>query len=159
MTFKFYTDGGCSGNKRDCGGLGGWAWIMTDMGDNIIDRQSGAERNVTNNMMELQACIEALKAAKRNCLLGQSLIIVTDSQYLQKGYDEYMPEWVANKWRTSSNKPVINLDRWKQIHSLTPEFSSVNFQWVRGHSTNQLNNMVDAMVQEEISYLKKSRLQ
>ena len=56
-----YTDGACSGNP----GPGGWASIL------IAGKQKkelyGAKENTTNNIMELTAIIEGLKALKIEC--------------------------------------------------------------------------------------------
>ncbi len=55
MTMKIYTDGSC---LRNPGGPGGWAWwspTTKQMG-------SGYVATTTNNRMELQASLEAVKA-------------------------------------------------------------------------------------------------
>jgi len=61
MNLLVYTDGGCSGNRRDAGCPGAWAYIVVDVGGNIVDQFSGREENVTNNQMELKAVIMALR--------------------------------------------------------------------------------------------------
>ena len=63
---KIYTDGACSGNP----GPGGWAAIL--IYKDTIKEISGGERNTTNNIMELTAIKEALKALK---VEGKILII------------------------------------------------------------------------------------
>ena len=49
-----FTDGACSGNP----GPGGWAFIMKHVTSGKVMEKSGAERETTNNRMELQAVIE-----------------------------------------------------------------------------------------------------
>ncbi len=50
-----YTDGACSGNP----GPGGWAWAVAPEG---TPHGSGGERATTNQRMELQAVLEALRS-------------------------------------------------------------------------------------------------
>lgn len=54
-----YTDGACSGNP----GPGGWGAIL--LYNDIIKELSGGKPNTTNNIMEMTAVIEALKALKK----------------------------------------------------------------------------------------------
>ena len=60
-----YTDGACSGNP----GPGGWGCIL--IYNNTKKELSGGNKNTTNNIMEITATIEALKADvyKRQALL------------------------------------------------------------------------------------------
>lgn len=58
---QIYTDGACSGNP----GKGGYASILIYNGHEKVI--SGYEENTTNNIMELTAVIEALKALKEPC--------------------------------------------------------------------------------------------
>lgn len=152
MQFKIYTDGGCSGNKRDAGCKGAWAYIILDSADNIIDRLSGLEKNVTNNMMEMMAVIRGLKTLKSFTDYQyvsskiHDCIIMTDSRYIVGNYEDYVPEWKKNGWRKSGGGSVINIDLWKEICSLSPEFKSFKFQWIKGHSTNKFNQEADALV-------------
>lgn len=46
----------------------------------------GGERETTNNRMELMAAIRALEALKRSC----EVLLVTDSEYVMKGINEWM---------------------------------------------------------------------
>ena len=48
-----FTDGACSGNP----GPGGWAYILRHVGTGKNKEAFGAERETTNNRMELQAVI------------------------------------------------------------------------------------------------------
>jgi len=152
MNFTIYTDGGCSGNKRDAGCKGAWAGVILDPGNQGIASFKGFEENTTNNRMELSAVFKGLKYAKEvadNNYGGSKLIdciIITDSMYVVNNYEDYVDEWKKNGWRKSGGGSVINFDIWKMICSMTPEFKSVKFQWVKGHSTNKFNQQADALV-------------
>jgi ribonuclease HI len=49
-----YTDGGC----RDK--IGGWAYVISEDGKSVWKKDSGGERNTTNNKMELTAILNGL---------------------------------------------------------------------------------------------------
>jgi len=148
---KIYTDGGCSGNP----GPGGWAYVMvlnTFQGGNIIAQNKGAEKETTNNRMELTAVIEALLALKAMDGVPRQATVYTDSQYVQKGITEWIRTWKRNSWRTSDKKPVKNQDLWVKLDSLAGEMP-VFWEWVRGHAGNEYNELCDSMTQEAIAEL------
>ena len=148
-SLKIYTDGGCSGNP----GTGGWAYVIivkTFQGEKIIAQNKGAEKNTTNNRMELSAVIEALHALKSQDGLPRHVTVYTDSQYVQKGISEWIITWKRNSWRTSDKKPVKNQDLWMELDSLNGELS-INWEWVRGHAGNEYNELCDKMTQEAIA--------
>jgi ribonuclease HI len=131
-----YTDGGCDPNP----GPGGWAALI--MKDGEKKEISGADGQTTNNRMELTAAINAL-----NSLTTPSRVMIyTDSQYLQRGIEEWMPGWLRKNWR-GANGPVLNQDLWKALlEAVRPH--QVSWQWVKGHAGNVYNNRVDALVQQ-----------
>jgi ribonuclease HI len=146
---KIFTDGGCSGNP----GPGGWAYlivIQTFQGEKIIAQDYGAERDTTNNRMELTAVLEALRALKTMDNIPGKATVYTDSQYVQKGITEWIRTWKRNSWRTSDKKPVKNKDLWVELDSLAGEFS-LNWQWIRGHAGNYYNELCDHMTQDAIA--------
>ena len=152
MEFTIYTDGGCSGNKRNSGCQGAWACIILDPGNNEIGKAFQAENNTTNNRMEMTAIIKGLELLKNMTavLYGgtkfHDCVVVSDSKYVINNFEEYLPEWKKNGWRKSGGGSVINVDLWKKICSLFPEFKSFKFKWVKGHSTNRFNQEADALV-------------
>jgi len=146
---KIYTDGGCSGNP----GPGGWAYvIVTDafQGDEILAEQWGAEKDTTNNRMELTAVIESLWAIKTMNDVPRQVTIYTDSQYVQKGITDWIHKWKQNAWRTSDKKPVKNKDLWIALDSLAGEFSP-GWVWVQGHAGIEYNERCDRMTQRAIA--------
>ena len=134
---KIYTDGSCLENPGD----GGWAAII------IFGQQkkiiSGNQENTTNNRMELLAPIEALKTLQKNSRLE----IITDSKYVKLGITEWIHNWKKNGWKTSNKKEVKNVDLWKQLDSLVKDFDA-KWSWVKGHSTDLLNNEVDLLAKK-----------
>ena len=85
---EIYTDGACKGNP----GPGGWGALMIFKG--VEKELWGGERETTNNRMELTAAIRALAELKRECQVR----LVTDSQYVMQGIQEWMPNWKKRGW-------------------------------------------------------------
>ena len=140
MKYKIYTDGACSGNP----GPGGWGAVILDQ-DDKQKNISGSEKNTTNNRMELLAAIMSLKKIKTN----SEVVIFTDSIYVKNGITEWMKNWKKNGWKNSSKKPVKNKDLWEKLDKLC-EANSVSWKWVKGHSSNEFNNLADELATKAI---------
>lgn len=134
-----YTDGACSGNP----GKGGWAAVLMYGGSR--KEISGYSELTTNNKMELQAVIEAIKLLKRECYID----IYTDSNYVKDGITTWIHNWKKNKWRTSKKEDVKNKELWVELDSLV-QLHKITWHWVKGHSDNELNNRVDELARSEI---------
>ena len=134
---KIYTDGSCLGNP----GKGGWAAIIID--DNKKIQIKGSKKDTTNNQMELLAPIKALKKIPK----GSNVQIFTDSKYVKSGITEWIHNWKKNGWKTANKQPVKNKELWSQLDLMTSEFE-IKWSWVKGHSTDKLNNEVDLIARE-----------
>jgi ribonuclease HI len=133
-TVLVFADGACKGNP----GPGGWGAILR-MGAREKEI-CGGERETTNNRMELTAVIRALEALKRHC----SVKVYTDSQYVQKGISEWLPQWKRRGWRTADKKPVKNDDLWRELDALAQQHK-IEWHWVRGHAGHAENERADAL--------------
>ena len=140
---KIWTDGSCLGNP----GPGGWAFVATD-GKNTAER-SGAERDTTNNRMELTAVIRAISAARRH----NEIEIHTDSQYVKNGMQAWIKNWKKNNWRTADKKPVKNKELWMMLDELAGAIK-IHWVWVRGHNGNELNERCDELARTAAEKLK-----
>lgn len=136
---EIYTDGACSGNP----GPGGYGAILTYKGH--TKEISGWSSHTTNNRMELLAAIRALEALKRPCEVNLNV----DSQYLRQGITQWIEKWQRNGWRTSSKKPVKNVDLWKRLLEIT-KVHHVHWHWVRGHAGDPMNERADALARDAI---------
>ncbi len=137
---KIYTDGSCLGNP----GNGGWAAIIIE--DEKKTLIKGSKKDTTNNQMELLAPIKALKKIPK----GSNVQIFTDSKYVKSGITEWIHNWKKNGWKTAKKQPVKNKDLWTELDLMTSEFE-IKWSWVKGHSTDKLNNEVDLMAREAAS--------
>ncbi|MHA7813486.1 MAG: ribonuclease HI [Phycisphaerales bacterium] len=133
---ELYTDGACSGNP----GPGGWAFLLRHPRSGKAVERSGGERETTNNRMELTAVIEGLGALTRASVVD----LYSDSQYVLKGLNEWMPGWKRKGWKTASKQPVKNVDLWKQLDTLKGEHE-IRFHWVKGHAGHPENERVDEL--------------
>lgn len=142
---NIYTDGACSGNP----GPGGWAYIIINK--IIIKKESGGQLQTTNNRMEMTAIINALK----NFNEKSNIIINTDSKYVINGITQWIISWKENKWIGSNKKKVKNYDLWKELDFLR-KIHEVEWRWVKGHSGDNMNEMVDKMARDESEKLQNS---
>jgi len=133
-----FSDGGCSPNP----GLGGWAAILR-CGE-VEKEISGAERQTTNNRMELTAVTRALETLKGPC----RVTVVTDSEYLANAFRQrWIEKWKRNGWKTSTKDPVKNQELWMALDALAAKHQ-ITWQWCRGHSGHPENERCDEMVGE-----------
>jgi ribonuclease HI len=129
-----YTDGACLGNP----GPGGWAWAIP--GGRWAN---GAENPSTNQRMEIHAALEAVRA------IEGPLEIVSDSTYVVNCFrDAWWRGWLSRGWVNSAKKPVANRDLWEPMIQLYRERDDVTFSWVKGHSGDPMNDLVDRLAVE-----------
>ncbi|PCI02088.1 MAG: ribonuclease HI [Zetaproteobacteria bacterium] len=134
-----YTDGACSGNP----GPGGWGvWLRAG---NHEKELCGGEKHTTNQRMELQAAIEALKALKQ----PSSITIVTDSKYVLNGITDWIHGWKKKGWKNSKKEPVANRELWEALDALNQKHD-VDWQWVKGHSGDEGNDKADELARQGI---------
>ena len=131
---SIHTDGSCLGNP----GPGGWAALLR-YGEKERELVGG-EAQTTNNRMELMAAICALMALTRSCQVR----LTTDSQYVMKGIQEWLPNWKKRGWKTASKEPVKNADLWQALDEQVNRHQ-VEWQWVRGHTGHPGNEKADQL--------------
>ncbi len=145
-----YTDGACSGNP----GPGGWGALMRAMdGDTIVKERelNGGAAETTNNRMELVAAISALDALER----PSRLTIVTDSAYVKNGITGWLHGWKRNGWKTSTKKPVKNVDLWQRLDAAQSRHE-VTWEWIKGHAGHEGNERADELARAGMAPFKPS---
>ena len=134
MATVAYTDGACSGNP----GPGGWAWAIPGGA-----YASGAATHTTNQRMEIEAALEAARA------IDGPLRIVSDSTYVVNCFrDRWWEGWLARNWVNKAKKPVANRDLWEPLIDLVRSRGDITFEWVKGHSGDPMNDLVDRLAVE-----------
>lgn len=129
-----YTDGACLGNP----GPGGWG-VRILYPDGAVRELGGREASTTNNRMELQGALAALRAIQP----GATAIVYSDSQYVINGLTKWLPGWKRKGWLTAAREPVKNRDLWMQLDAENP--GRVKWRHVRGHSGDPDNDRADAI--------------
>ncbi len=138
--FKVYTDGACLGNP----GPGGYAAVILSSDSQKLKTVKGAEKDSTNNRMELRAVIEALKIIPKKTKIE----LYSDSSYVLNGLSSWIEGWKKNGWKTASKNAVANQDLWQELDLLSSDFE-LSYQKVKGHSGDQYNEEVDNLAKKE----------
>lgn len=152
MTTLFaYTDGACSGNP----GPGGWGVLLRAVdGETILKERelSGGAAETTNNQMELMAAITALETLER----PSEVTVVTDSAYVKNGVTGWIHGWKRNGWRTSSKKPVKNVELWQRLDAAQSRHQ-VTWEWVKGHAGHPENEKADELARAGMAPFKPAK--
>jgi ribonuclease HI len=107
---------------------------------------SGGELRTTNQRMEIRAALEAVRS-----LGGRpgKLEIVSDSTYVVNCFrDRWWVAWRARGWLNSKRQSVANRDLWEPLIDAVEARGEVAFRWVRGHSGDLMNDLVDRLAVE-----------
>lgn len=143
---NIYTDGACKNNP----GPGGYGIILEY--NDIKKEISGGSRDTTNNIMELTAVIEALKALNQPCEVN----LYSDSQYVCNAINKnWLNNWEKSNWKKADKKPVANRELWQQLSALL-EMHKVNFIWIKGHAGHPENERCDKLATAEAAKFQKN---
>src|SRR5687768_12981275 len=110
---EIFTDGSSSVIKKNnirYGGIG--VFFGDDNNNNISESFSGPD--VTNQRMELQACIYGILKCNSNNIY--EIKIYSDSLYLIKIMTDWMFKWQQNQWTKKGG--IMNLDLIKKLYDL-----------------------------------------
>ena len=127
---------------------GGWGAVL--IYNDIKKEISGGSKETTNNIMEITAVIESLKLLKEPC----EVELYSDSSYVVNAFlQNWIESWQKNNWRNSKKEEVKNKELWLELIELT-KVHKVNFNKVKGHSDNDLNNRCDYLATHAIEDFK-----
>lgn len=144
MKIEIYTDGS---SKPHTSKAGGWAYVCILEIEGRLEKQqvefwkSGGATNTTNNRMELMAIIKGLEFIWNSSLLGNKIVVYSDSQYCVKGSNIWVGNWIANNWNDDT---VKNRDLWERLHRIK-KLVNPEIVWVRGHDGNYFNERADKL--------------
>lgn len=138
VRIKLYTDGGCRPNPGE--GAAAFAVII----DNEINYYRGISiQHGTNNIGELTAIVEGLEYIS-NTYPEADVTVITDSEYAKNGITNWMKKWKSNGWLTAKKKLVKNFALWQKFDILD-SFLLPKYEWVKGHSGDNFNELVDTI--------------
>lgn len=134
-----HTDGACSGNP----GPGGWGAIVV-LPEGTVQELGDAEPGTTNNKMELQAVIAALRFVKKR---PEKIMVFTDSTYVIRGITQWIWGWMKRGWKNAEGEPVANQDYWQDLSRVVQDIGGKQISWhyTRGHSGTSGNERCDAI--------------
>ncbi len=140
-----HADESCLGNGKDGRTPGGAGALLETAakGGTVIRRDVFISApDTTNNRMALCGAIAviALLSEKRQRL---HITFVSDSEYLVKGFTEWLPNWKARGWRRRGGT-IENLELWKTLDR-TVGTHQVRWRWVRGHAGHPKNEYADRL--------------
>lgn len=151
MKLRIYTDGACKNNP----GAGGWGCVIAR--EDKLDIISGGKEHTTNNEMELEAVINALKIATKAD--ENEIEIISDSAYVINGINNcWIAKWMCNGWKNSKGDSIKNRKKWEQIGKLMQRpigSKQIKLTKVKGHNGNPLNEMADGIASKEAERRKR----
>ncbi len=129
-----HTDGSCETQTR----LGGWAAVL-QCGEHQRVLQ-GSATDTTVNALELMAVIEALKALKQ---AGSVVQLFSDSNYVVRGVNEWLADWINRGWKNARGEQVANLELWQQLKVLL-EQHTVTLTWIPRAQNTQADELAQS---------------
>ena len=127
------TDGAAKGNGAGTG-ASSWAFVVYNENQQRLGSKSKAypkEHRLTNNAMEAQAILEAMKWLAKG---ERGATIYSDSNYMVQTINTWMHGWAANGWTKKSKGEIQNLEIIKEIYQLQQQLN-VRLIHVKGHQT------------------------
>jgi len=160
---NIYTDGSSYPKPRK-GGVGMLFVFMDENGiDEIeVERDLLGYRGATNNQMELQAPILALKEVPSLNISTRAtrIVIFSDSRYVVDNFNRAIYDWSKNKWLNRDGAPIANAVQWKELIKVVKDVKMrVEFRWVKGHAKNPYNKKVDKLAKSSAKGLLQNPIQ
>lgn len=124
------TDGPSLNNGSPDSGCG-WACKLIYRGHEKM--KSGGDKGKTNNVMEMTAVLQAMRAITDKSILVE---VFSDSKYVVETLN-------------GNFKIKKNAELWKELMVEKEKFADIRFIWIKGHDKNVHNNEVDRMAVEE----------
>ncbi len=131
---QVFTDGSLSQS-----GTGGWAGIIHYSPDNIVE-MTGREPHSSSNRTELLAVARTLDSIESD----DPIVVRTDSRYVIRGAEVWLPNWELNGFFTAHNRPVKNRDLWESVSRIMKE-REVHFRWVPSAGEDPLHRRCDIL--------------
>ena len=159
LDFALFSDGACRGNP----GPGAWGSFGQNHRGEVIFEGSGVEASTTNNRMEMEGALKALKnlqsylkgkdEGREDSVQRASVFLFSDSQYVVNGMMFWVKGWKKRGWKKSDRRTPENIDLWKQLDEAREKFWKVSFYWVRGHDGHPQNEYCDELANRALDDL------
>ena len=139
--YEVYTDGACKNNGAEDakGGMGVYCGPLE------------IERSVKWTLFEKptnQRCeMMAVAIALATTATVEEVCILSDSEYVVRGLNEWIHNWKAKNWTNSKGKPIKNRWLWELLDGLR-ENRNVSFKHVPAHVGIEGNEKADSLACE-----------
>ena len=124
IKYEVYTDGAYASSRNQ----GGFSFVVLKNGEKFYSSFDGV-LNTTNNRMEIQAALEALKWLYENNIKEATLY--TDSMYVIGA--------MCQNWKRKKNQ-----DLWEQMDEAVKNLK-IEWKHVKGHAGNKYNDLCDVL--------------
>ena len=144
--YLVYTDGSClnNGKKNAIGAIG--IYFSDNDTDNLGQVIDNDGNKITNQTMELLACVQALKIIgdkiKRNEINTKLIYVYTDSTYIINSMTKWYQKWEKNGWKNTKGKDVENKELIQLLYSLKNQFIVI-FKHIKSHQDEPSSNNTD----------------
>ena len=153
---NIFTDGSSYPKKKRAAGVGvRFVWVNEDGDEETEDYAPIGWSKATIDEMEIEACIVALKEARRifeDMSRFRRILMFSDSMYVTGNFTKAMNVWPKRAWRGASGHPVENIDLWKKLRKeVNAQSLKVDVEWVKAHKSNLHNRAADQLAKESAS--------
>lgn len=148
--YDIYADGACEPNP----GVGGWGVVVYRDGKEICFG-FGGDMKTTNNRMEMQSIIEALKFLRH--FNYPDAYIYSDSQLCVNTLNSWAKKWERDGWVRKGGAEIKNLDLVKEAYELFVESKAI-LVWVKGHSGVIGNERADELANKGRTAIINARI-
>ncbi len=138
---NIYTDGSMLPGPRRGGLAGLFILINEDGKEETYPLPPRGYAGATNNQMELEACVQALRLATSqqppfDRSRYRKIVIRTDAEYVAGNYETALFSWSRNGWLRRGGAPLDNASQWKELARLLKRSANqarpVKIKWVPG---------------------------
>ena len=112
--------------------------------DEVVAEASGRAADTTNNRMELQALIEAVKLVPE----GTEATLYSDSNLAVRTINEWAAGWKRRGWKRRTG-PVENLDLVEELYELVQGRPELQVEWIKAHVGHRWNEYADRLAAGE----------
>ena len=139
---SIFTDGGCEPNPGKAG-----SGVAVYRSGELSELWYGLyNANGTNNSAELNALHQAILLADKGIKLGQTVQILSDSQYSINCITNWAYGWKAKGWKRQKPGDIKNLDIIQQSHELYDSIKDkLSIKHVPAHVGIEGNELADRM--------------
>lgn len=139
-----FTDGSCYPNKTCAEAKGGYAasFVLGPKKDTIIYGSiSNRPEFATNQRAEGTAILKVLEFLTEHHDEWNRCVIVSDSEFWIKMFEQYMPNWAINDKFDEKKNPDLTKKMWELYFTLTDEYSKIiQFRHMKSHGKDGWQN-------------------